>query len=200
MLGMTTYPPAYIDACRARVQAHLAAYRQQAGPAPSKDFKHRYFADQVLLLDHLFVHRLATVEGQDGNPLNEVRGVVQLAPVHRRPIPAPKTPRLAEFGRRVVQIRARRVRTPWRARRRASMDVSQVHRTQRGQSGLITSRQTGRRRRATWHECQLCAPCQTLDRVFHAPLLHATSAGVCSRIAASAPATTRKGLPCLPGS
>jgi len=73
MLGMKTYSQDYIDACRARVDANLRAYRKQVGKAPSKEFEVRYFNDQVLLLDYMFVHRLSGIEGRDGNPLNEVR-------------------------------------------------------------------------------------------------------------------------------
>ena len=73
MLGMKTYTQDYIDACRARVDADLRAYRKQVGKAPSKEFEVRFFNDQVLLLDHMFVHRLTGIEGKDGNPLNEVR-------------------------------------------------------------------------------------------------------------------------------
>ena len=73
MLGMKTYSPDYIDACRARVDADLCAYRKQVGKTPSKEFEARFFNDQVLLLDHMFVHRLSGIEGKDGNPLNEVR-------------------------------------------------------------------------------------------------------------------------------
>ena len=73
MLGMKTYTQDYIDACRARVGADLRAYRKQVGKAPSKEFEVRFFNDQVLLLDHMFVHRLPGIEGKDGNPLNEVR-------------------------------------------------------------------------------------------------------------------------------
>src|SRR5262245_29477593 len=69
MLGMKTYSRKYIDACRARVDASLSAYRK----AKSKQLEHRFFNDQVLLLDYMFVHRLSGVEGKDGNPLNEVR-------------------------------------------------------------------------------------------------------------------------------
>ena len=73
MLGMKTYTQDYIDACRARVEADLRAYRKQVGKAPTKEFEARFFNDQVLLLDHMFVHRLTGLEGKDGNPLNEVR-------------------------------------------------------------------------------------------------------------------------------
>jgi len=73
MLGMKTYKQDYIDACRARVEADLREYRKQVGKAPSKEFEARFFNDQVLLLDYMFVHRLPGIEGKDGNPLNEVR-------------------------------------------------------------------------------------------------------------------------------
>jgi hypothetical protein len=73
MLGMKAYSQNYIDACRARVDADLRAYRKQVGKAPSKEFESRFFNDQVLLLDYMFVHRLSGQEGRDGNPLNEVR-------------------------------------------------------------------------------------------------------------------------------
>jgi hypothetical protein len=73
MLGMKTYPHEYVDACRARVDAGLRAYRSQVGEAPSMELEHRFFNDQVLLLDYMFVHRLTGIEGKDGNPLNEVR-------------------------------------------------------------------------------------------------------------------------------
>ena len=73
MLGMKTYPRDYIDACRARVDADLRAYRKQVGNAPSKGFEARFFNDMVLLLDYMFVHRLTGIEGKDGNPLNQVR-------------------------------------------------------------------------------------------------------------------------------
>ena len=72
---MKKYPKDYIAACRARVDADLRAYRSQVGKASSRDFETRYFNDQVLLLDYMFVHRLTGIEGKDGNPLNEVRAL-----------------------------------------------------------------------------------------------------------------------------
>ncbi|HYS73567.1 MAG TPA: hypothetical protein VEO96_06270 [Thermoplasmata archaeon] len=73
MLGMKKYPKDYIAACRARVDADLRAYRDGVGKAATKEFEARFFNDQVLLLDYMFVHRLTGTEGKDGNPLNEVR-------------------------------------------------------------------------------------------------------------------------------
>jgi hypothetical protein len=81
MLGMKTYPQKYIDACRQRVDADVAAYGKLASSARSKgasakalaSLEATFFNNLVLVLDYLFVHRLRTVEGKDGNPLNEVR-------------------------------------------------------------------------------------------------------------------------------
>ncbi len=73
MLGMKKYSREYIDACRARVDAGLRAYRKQVGKEPSKEFETRFFNDQVLILEYMFEHRLSGIEGRDGNPLNEVR-------------------------------------------------------------------------------------------------------------------------------
>src|SRR5437773_4487203 len=70
---MKKYPREYITACRARVEGDLRAYRDQVGKTASREFEARFFNDQVLLLDYMFVHRLTGTEGKDGNPLNEVR-------------------------------------------------------------------------------------------------------------------------------
>jgi hypothetical protein len=78
MLGMPNYPQEYIDACRSKVDSDVAAYSNfvsaAGGPAAEAgSFETAYFTNLVLLLDYLFVHRLAGPEGKDGNPLNEVR-------------------------------------------------------------------------------------------------------------------------------
>ncbi len=92
MLGMKTYSPDYIDACPARVDARLCAYRKQVGKTPSKEFEARFFNDQVLLLDHMFVHRLSGIEGKDGNPLNEVRVLCNSLLLNRGKLQVDKLP------------------------------------------------------------------------------------------------------------
>jgi hypothetical protein len=86
MLGVRTYAREYVDTCRAKVESDLATYRQltkatlsQAAPDGSPIssavgvLETSFFNNMVLVLDYLFVHRLRTVEGKDGNALNEVR-------------------------------------------------------------------------------------------------------------------------------
>ncbi len=80
MLGMRKYTQKYIDGCRESVESDLAAYRKMAGAAgkgrssrAAQVFESTFFNNMVLVLEHSFVHRLRTVEGKDGNPLNEVR-------------------------------------------------------------------------------------------------------------------------------
>jgi hypothetical protein len=84
MLGMNTYPQAYIDECRARVAAQVSAYqtlhatmkKQTATDgldAAFEAFDPLFFNNLVLALELSFVHRLRTLELKEGNPLNEVR-------------------------------------------------------------------------------------------------------------------------------
>jgi hypothetical protein len=69
MLGMKTYTKDYIDACRARIAADVAAFKD----AGAKELEATFFNNLVLKLQYMFEHRLSGAEGKDGNPLNEVR-------------------------------------------------------------------------------------------------------------------------------
>ena len=89
---MKKYPKEYIAACRARVDAELRAYRSQFDKTPSKEFEARFFNDQVLLLDYMFVHRLSGIEGKDGNPLNEVRVLCNSILLNRGKLQVDKLP------------------------------------------------------------------------------------------------------------
>lgn len=77
MLATASYEPAYVNACRARVALQIQAFEQlPAGPATTALEPH-YFNGLLLALDAHFVHRVRGAEGKDGNPLNEVRMLVQ---------------------------------------------------------------------------------------------------------------------------
>jgi hypothetical protein len=76
MLGMKNYSREYIDACRAKVQSDVSAYGAAFSgekAAAAGALETAFFNNMVLVLDDMFVHRLAGVDGKDGNPLNEVR-------------------------------------------------------------------------------------------------------------------------------
>lgn len=86
MLGVRKYSQEYVDDCRSRLEAQVAAYRAlatamrgvkgaQGGEldAALKAFEPQFFNNMVLALEHSFCHRLRGVEGKDGNPLNESR-------------------------------------------------------------------------------------------------------------------------------
>ena len=74
MLGVKTYSKEYIDSCRAKVRRDVDAL---AIAPKSSDLESAFLANLVVVLDAMFVHRLRTVEGKDGNPMNEVRVIVQ---------------------------------------------------------------------------------------------------------------------------
>lgn len=71
MLGVKSYSPEYVEQVRARIAADVAAF--DALGAGAAAFAPTFFNNLVIALDHHFCHRLRTVEGKDGNPLNEVR-------------------------------------------------------------------------------------------------------------------------------
>jgi hypothetical protein len=78
MLGRKSYTREELDHGRSAVERQLAAYDKLVGALPPpidaarEDFEGTFFNDMTLVLDRYFVHRLRTVTGKDGNPLNEV--------------------------------------------------------------------------------------------------------------------------------
>lgn len=80
MLCVNSYKKEYIEECRASMESLLAAYKSLAKGArtakpnlhPAIDrFEPLFFNHLVVVLDGFFVHRSRTIEGKDGNPLNE---------------------------------------------------------------------------------------------------------------------------------
>jgi hypothetical protein len=70
MLAVTSYAPDHVAACRNRIAADLAAYE---ACAPSAALDPVFYGMMVMALDRWFVHRQRSLEGKDGNALNEVR-------------------------------------------------------------------------------------------------------------------------------
>ncbi len=86
MLSVNDYSKQYIDDCRAKVDAQVTAFatlakatKRAAGANKNAvetalaSFEPVYFNALVLVLDEFFLHRSRTIEGKDGNPMNEVR-------------------------------------------------------------------------------------------------------------------------------
>jgi hypothetical protein len=81
MLGRKTYTREELENARTVIDAQLAAWRALAEAADGSDPKAAaaleameplLFNNMALVLDRYFVHRLRSVTGKDGNPLNEV--------------------------------------------------------------------------------------------------------------------------------
>ena len=64
MLGMKSYERNYVDACRAKIDADVRAFKKSG----SKELETTFFNNLVLKLEYMFVHRLTGIEGKDGNP------------------------------------------------------------------------------------------------------------------------------------
>jgi hypothetical protein len=89
MLGRKNYTKAEFDNGKRAIESQLATYRQfvgaAAGAKPNKKtetalnaFETEFFNNMALVLDRRYVHRFSgkDYEGKDGNPLNELRLIV----------------------------------------------------------------------------------------------------------------------------
>jgi len=82
MLGRKDYTNEELDHATAAIEARVAAYHRLSaavdatGDAKARaardDFEPLFFNSLTLVLDRYFVHRLRSVTGKDGNPINEV--------------------------------------------------------------------------------------------------------------------------------
>ena len=76
MLGRKDYTQDELDNGRSRIADQLAVYKKLVkavpGTAALEDFEWQFFNNMTLVLDRLYVHRLRSSTGKDGNPLNEV--------------------------------------------------------------------------------------------------------------------------------
>jgi hypothetical protein len=85
MLGRKDYTPQEYDHGKKAIRAQLTAYRKfldaagnGGGEQARRQFEAEFFNNMALVLDRLYVHRLSgkDYEGKDGNPLNELRLIV----------------------------------------------------------------------------------------------------------------------------
>jgi len=82
MLGRKNYTTDEIENARSTVDSQLAAYAKlvdavlgtsdRHAAAALEEFEPLFSNNMALVLDRYFVHRLRTVTGKDGNPLNEL--------------------------------------------------------------------------------------------------------------------------------
>jgi hypothetical protein len=84
MLGRKNYTHQEIDQGKKALDRQLTSYKKLAKAVDDgastalESFNEQFFNNMTLVMDRYFVHRLpgADYEGKDGNPLNEVRLIV----------------------------------------------------------------------------------------------------------------------------
>jgi hypothetical protein len=112
MLGVKSYTHEFIEGCRDKAAADIGAFDALETPPPQ--FEARFFNNLVVVLDAMFMHRLRTVEGKDGNPMNEVRVLSNSLLEHGGRMTADKTIKLLpeksllgyEYGSQIEVTRA----------------------------------------------------------------------------------------------
>jgi hypothetical protein len=88
MLGRKDYTQDELDHARTTIDGQLSTYRtlvaaltgttsEEKVTTALEAFDDQFFRNMVLVLDRPFVHRLRSVTGKDGTPLNEVELLVE---------------------------------------------------------------------------------------------------------------------------
>jgi hypothetical protein len=102
MLGVRTYPRDYIKACRTQTETQVGAMKTLTATArggqtasATAAMEPEFYNNLVIVLDAYFCHRLRSVEGKDGNPLNEVRLLADSLKEHQGIATADRTIRYA---------------------------------------------------------------------------------------------------------
>ena len=83
MLPRTGYDRHYVASCRESIGAAVEELRRVGAGSVA-------WNQMVVALEHWFVHRIPKVEGRDGNPLNEVRVIVDSVTEHGAVMTVPK--------------------------------------------------------------------------------------------------------------
>jgi len=104
MLSVNNYSQDYINECRSRTAARVSSYLNLIAAARKqtpeddndlenaiKDFEPHFFNNMILSLDNCFAHRARAKELKDGNPLNEVRMLVNSIISNKEILAADKT-------------------------------------------------------------------------------------------------------------
>ncbi|MDR0922272.1 MAG: hypothetical protein LBM95_07820 [Lactobacillales bacterium] len=74
MWATKSYPTSYVEKIQKHFEQQLSEFQTFS---TDKKLEATFFENATIALEYAFVHRMRTVEGKNGNPLNELRMLAQ---------------------------------------------------------------------------------------------------------------------------